>query len=479
MPRKLYDKPQEKPLLQPIPEGCADIARTLGLKPEDTVWDYNLVYSAEGGMKLTDTHMGIGHEGITPLIRGGVQGLTLKLHDGLLEYQKKYLGTGNVTEVTDKRHKNDLFHYPEQSVIHQLAQKVQKEPRLKEIFNNKVFCSLMPAPDVQQGVAALGGKTLISGEEAIAFNSKARVVTDAETHRYNVAPFVIAYSEDDIDKTIDALKDKAKALELDPEKTPYWIKFDHFGAGMGVRSYDPQTTSVDEIKAWIKETMKEAEIPAGKFTPVVMDIDIGHLPEVKEIVVNLNVQAIVSDTGVSVTGVTFQKTVDGHYLGGRLPLTDEEKGFASEGMSWALPVLKAAQQQGYRGYAGIDLILAREPSGALRGYVLEMNGRINSSTSLLATSQWVAKQAGLKNVAASNFTSTFPSLKDFKSFKKEFNSVLYKGRSTDYTGIIPIILKPDAEGNIHGVKTIAIAPDAESLAKLEKRYEAIVKKLQK
>ena len=487
MRRKQYDKPTEQPTIKRIPNGCADIAHALGLKPEDTVWDYNLVYSAEGGMKLTDARFGIGHEGVTTLIRGGAQGLTLKLHKGFLDYQKKHLGVTNIVEVTEKRHENDLFSYPEHSVVHQLAEKTRQEPRLKDIFNGKVFCSFMPTPDVQRDIAVLGGKALISAPAAIAFNSKVRVAKDAAVHRYNVAPFVVAKSEAEVARKIRQLKKKAARLGLDPEKTKYWIKFGHFGAGTGVLPYDPAVTSVRDVQSWIKTTMQAAEVPSGEFIPTLMDIDIGYLPEVKQIVANLNVQAIVSSSGIvgpdasgiAITGVTYQKTSDGHYLGGSLPLTDAEKGFAAEAIGWALPVLKAAQEQGYRGYAGIDLMLAREASGQLRGYVLEMNGRLNSSTSLLVTAQWVEEQSGLKDVAACNFTSTFAALKDFKSFKKIFNSVLYKGSASAHTGVIPIVLKPDAQGKIHGVKAIAVAPTAKSLAKLEKRYDAIVKKLQR
>jgi hypothetical protein len=91
----------------------------------------------------------------------------------------------------------------------------------------------------------------------------------------------------------------------------------------------------------------------------------------------------------------------------------------------------------------------------------------------------VEEQSGRHDVPACNLASTFSKpLKDFDSLSKAFNRVMYRGVESDYEGIVPIILKPDAEGKIHGVKFIAVARDAASLSRLEKRYESIVRKLQ-
>jgi hypothetical protein len=475
--RKLFDKSSRQPRLQHIPEGCADIARALGLNPKDTYWDYAVVYAPESGQNLTDRSAGIVEEGITTLIRGDANGLTLKLPEGFLAYQKKYAGVTNVLEVTDKPIESNEFHYPEHSVHYQLARKVEKSPRLRDVFNEKSFCSLMPSPDIEASVAQIGGKTLITSEQAVKFNSKVRVLRDAAANEYNVSPFVVAETMDALEDKFAEISQTARDLGLDPQKTKFWVKFDNLAGGMGVMPYEPAKTRFEEVKAWIRNVLQEARIPEEKFVPVIMDIDVGALPEVKRVLTNMNVQAIVGPQGVTVTGVTFQKTADGHYIGGVLPLAAEEKAYAAEGPAWALPVLEAAGQQGYRGYAGIDIILCEEKSGKIRGYVLEMNGRINSSTSLLSMAHWVEEQSGIPDVPACNLSSSFRPLQDFSSFRKAFNSVLYKGAASGYTGIVPIILKPDESGKINGVKAIAVAPDAASLARLEKRFDAIVRKL--
>jgi hypothetical protein len=106
-----------------------------------------------------------------------------------------------------------------------------------------------------------------------------------------------------------------------------------------------------------------------------------------------------------------------------------------------------------------------------------MNGRLNGSTSLLSTAQWVQEQSGHADLAASNLVASFKPIKDFSAFKKAFDAILYKGKESNFEGIIPIILKPDENGDIKGVKTIAVARDAASLEKLTKKYSGIVSKL--
>lgn len=474
MERKLFNATSADPVITPIPEGCADIARALGYKPADTIWDYGTVYSAQSGIRFTEA-VGVVHEGITTLIRGEANGATLKLHKGFLEYQQKYAGVTNVIEVTDKRAKTDILAYPQHSIPRQLAEKLKGG--LKKDFNNAVICSLFAALDVQEVAAEIGGRTLISAAQADLFNSKVRVVTEAEGKGYNVAPFVVARKEEELEAKMKELYRVAADLGLEPDRTKYWVKFDNLAGGQGVMPYTPSEASFSTVKDWIRSSSEAAGLAKGQFLPIIMDIDVGHLPDVKQVLTNLNIQAIVGPDKVSVTGTTFQKTEGGHYVGGAMPRTAEEKAWAKEGRRWALPVLEAAQKAGYRGYAGIDLLLCEDQNGQARGYVLEMNARLNSSTSLLSATHWVARESGIADPAACNFSSSFSPMKDFRAFRKAFESVLYKGSASGYEGIIPIIMRPDGKGDIKGVKTISVAPDAKRLASLEQRYHKIVQRL--
>ncbi|MDD9900855.1 MAG: hypothetical protein OXT65_07745 [Alphaproteobacteria bacterium] len=479
MTHPLFDKSDETPVVRPIPDGAADIARALGQKPENTWWDYNAVYSAKSGMKFVDDTIGVVNEGVTTLARGGANALTLKLEDGFLDYQQKYVGVGKVLEVTHKRAPHDQFLYPEQSVYVQLAKCAEEDKSLKSAFMGAVICGLLPVADTLETADKLGAKTLINPEQTMRFNSKARIVEEAAEGRYNVAPHTVARNWDDIENKLEELAGKARDLGLDPQEAKYWVKFDNMAGGTGVTAYKPASMSIDDVKDWIATGLYNAGKSPEDFMPVVFDIDIGALPNVNRILGNMNVQAIVANNGVSITGVTFQKTSDnGAYIGGGLPQTPEDKALATEAYGWALPVLKDAQKKGYRGYAGIDVILCEEQDGKKRGYILEMNGRLNSSTSLLSMSHKVARDAKAPDAAACNLSTQFKKpLKDFKSYMAAFNDVIYRANESDFEGVIPIIMKPAKDGGIGAVKTIAVAKTPERLAIVEKKYNNIVQHL--
>lgn len=471
--RKLFDETSHTYTRVQIPDGCADIARGLGYKPEETLWDYDWVHPSESGVRWPDEIPCGDQESIVLLSRGGATGLTLKLYDGVLEYLKEHVGVKDVIEVTDTVARKDMCAYPQHSVIAQAKEKSAKEPSLKEIFNGKAFCSWMAASDVQKAAREMGGKTIVTPEQRDTFNSKVRVVSQAEGEEYNVAPFVIVEAWDQLDAKMQELQDCARSLGIDPQKTKFWIKFDNLAGGVGVKPYEPAHMGFDEIKDWIRGIRENGGMSGDSFHPVIMDIDIASLPDVKRVLSNMCVQAIIGPDGAAITGTTMQRTEDGHYIGGGIPVTDEEKRCAEESQRWALPVIEAAQKQGYVGYAGVDIIMTEDASGKRRGYVLEMNGRLCLSTPLLSTTHWVAKQSGVKEPAAMDFTEYFPPVDDFRPLKEAFNKLLYKGAQSHYSGVIPVQMEPDEQGRIKGMKMIAIAPDAAQLKILGQRCKKV------
>jgi hypothetical protein len=442
----------------------------LGHKPANTVWDNGLVFhpETERFMNKGDGYM---HQSITVLTRGEATALTLGLDPDFLAYQKKYAGVTNVIQVTRDQARTNVFSWPEHSIPQRLIEKAERKPHLREQFRGKVYCPRMPYAEMRDTIAQFGGSTLITPEQAFEFNSKVRTAEQAESIGYNVAPHVVAYNWDQMESGIIALAQKAKDLGLDPGRTKYWIKFDGLDGGDGVRPFEPARESFNDVRAWVRHVMKESETPEGKFTPLLMDIDVGHLPEVRRVLGNFNVQGVAGPDGVYHTGTTIQKTVDGVYMGGALPGTREEKTLAAEAARGGMPVLAAAQSMGYRGYAGIDVLVCEGKNTPHVDFVLEMNGRINSSTSLLSTAQWVGREAGLgRRAEAFNISAGFAPMDNFAAFETKFGDVLYKGAESGHAGVIPILLKPDEQGRLKGVKTIAVAPDEESLARVEQRF---------
>lgn len=458
-----------------IPNGISDIAETLGLNPADTYWDFDWVHSEESGAQWpTDSLMGADESSIALLSRGAATGMTLKLSEGHLSYLREYAGVGEILEVTETLPVK--FQYPDASVVAQLAEKIKKDERLRDVFNGKVFCCWLPASDTQQTVREIGGKTLISDEVRYWANSKVRVFSQAEKEGYVVAPFVIASDWDQLEIKMHALQEKARGLGVSLQTAKYWIKFDNLAGGEGVLPYMPEKMSFEEVKDWIRSVSKSAGFLKTSFHPIVMDIDLGSLPSVKRIVSNMCVQGIVSDAGTYITGTTLQRTHKGTYLGGAVPLSAEERAVASRAEELAFPVLAAAQRQGYRGYAGVDIIMTETRKGEPQGFILEMNGRLCSSTPLLSTAQWVAREAGTEHCAAMDFKEKFPPVQDFNVLRKKFNTLMYRGHKSGFEGLLPVWVAL-TEGKVSQVKMMAVAKNAARLEELVKEGKKVFKSL--
>lgn len=480
-----------------IPGGMGDVAQFLGLKPEDTIWDYNVMCPSDSGLALPDRALGVAHQGITTLVRDGANGLTLKMPEGLLDYQQRYTDIGPIIEVTETLPPEKYYAYPRDAV--HLALTRHEAPGLDhEQFKGKTFISPFPTPDVQESVASLGGQILISAEQSVYFNSKARVFNDAANNDYKVAPFIVAPNAATIDTALTELKDRLAMSHpaLDAEQSKYWVKFDSLAGGTGVTAFKPEQHSMDQIMGWAQEVVADCEKtsqPFGQWTPevaedgtgpdsmpVLIDLDVGALPNVNKILTNANVQAVCGKDGVYLTGVTYQETSeDGTYIGGILPRTEEDKRYAASAQAFATPVLEAAWRSGYRGYAGVDVLLCEDDKKEQTAYILEMNGRINSSTSLLSLAHWMERESGINEPAAKNLSASFNKFADYKAFEAAFDDLLFRKEESGWTGIVPIIAKADEDGTgVQAVKTIALAPDYDKMDELERNFQTRVAKFQ-
>lgn len=464
------------PIATPIPNGCADMAKLLGHAPADTIWDFGRVYSAQSGVRDPDPTSGVFHQAVSSLIHGTTTGISLGLHEGFLDYQREHLGVSNIIEITKSRPPSNKYLYPTQSIPVQMLRRAKEEVWLRDFFRGKVYCAWLSSVDVQTTANELGARTLISAEDMLRFNSKVDFVSNAQAGGYNVAPHAVATNWELLEERMADVTAMARNLGLDADDTRYWIKFDHMSSGRGVLSHEPRKSSFRAVEAWIGDTLEHWGRARRDFMPVVIDIDIGALPDVERIRANLNVQGVIGTSGPTLTGVTLQNVSSmGRYQGGKLPLSDEEKVSAVEAQRWAWPALRRAYQAGYRGYVGVDLILCEGRDGRMRGYNLEMNARLNGSTFLLSVAQRVGRDAGLcEHAAGFDLLSTFGPFLDFEAFHKTFDAVLYRGARSEYTGIIPLIMKTNAFGAICGAKLIFVAPDPKRLKELEQRYQALM-----
>lgn len=480
-----------------IPGGMGDVAAFLGYKPENTIWDYNVMCPLDSGLALPDRTLGIAHQGITTLVRDGANGLTLKMPEGLLDYQRRYVDIGPVIEATKTLPPEKDYAYPRDAMHLALTRKDVADLDHKQ-FRGKTFISAFPTQDIQDAVSKLGGKTLITSEQSVYFNSKARVFRDAANNDYKVAPFVVAPNATAVIDAFEQLKEHLTVSlpALDVDKSKYWFKFDSLAGGTGVMAYKPKHDGMDFISDWVQDVVADCEKtsqPFGQWVrpstkggkgpdsmPILIDLDVGALPNVNKILNNANVQAVCGKDGVYLTGVTYQDTSeDGTYIGGTIPRTAEEKRYAVSAQAYATPVLETAWRSGYRGYAGVDVLLCEADNKQETAYILEMNGRINSSTSLLSLAHWMERESGIDDPAAKNLSASFNKFSDYNAFEAAFDDLIFRKGESEWTGIVPIIAKPDSDGTgIQGLKAIALAPDYDRIDELEHRFQERVAQFQ-
>lgn len=460
-----------------IPLGGGDIARALGCVPENTYFDFSSVCPPDSGVAPADRTLSAGHQGITILAMGGANAITLGLHDGFLDYQREQFGVGDVIEVTTGPMRGNEFVWPEHDISRNLLGLTERDPSLRSRFNGGTFVPMYATRSVQHAAEVLGASTIVTPEQTTHFNSKIRVYRDAASFGYDVAPFAIAFNSREIEARLAELRERVAGMGArDPL---FWIKFDSMAGGTGVRTYDPRRHNMTEVAGWVERAMSACDMTEETAIPFLIDLDVGHLPGVRRVLTNANVQGICGRESAYLTGVTFQNTTkDGRYLGGTMPKTEEQKRYAVDAQAFAAPVLEAAWRQGYRGYAGVDIILCEMEDGTTNGFPIEMNGRINASTSLLAMAHWLEDRTGRNDVAAVNHLEFFRPMKTFSEFSAGFNDLLFRGEQTDHTGIIPIVMKMDPEGNISGVKTITLAPTQDAMNRLENRFAERVASLQ-
>lgn len=458
-----------------IPEGISDISRSLGFNPSKTVWDANWVNSKESGSCSPDPNIGIEHQSILPLARGPATAMTLRLHRGYLEYMQEHVGVGQVIQVTSHlpTHGSTYYQYPDHSVTVQAVHAMRINGDLARHFNGKVFCPIINTNEIEEDIVALGGRSLVTPEIAARFNSKVESFVRAESEGYTVAPFTVVRHNDDIERSIHALIDDAKAMGIEKGNLKLWVKFDNMAGGSGVLPFYPARESIDVVKDWVSKIRQECGLNDDDIHPLVIDMDIGRLPNVRKIVGNYNVQGVLGPDNIDVAGVTTQRTKNGTYLGGAIPSLKENAEQIDVAKAEALKVMLACQRDGYRGYMGVDVMVAQRNDGCLAAFIIEGNARLNSSTSLLSTYQWVQDQSGADSVAH-NISSNFAPVGGFDGFARTFSDCIYYGAKSDYTGIIPVYFEFNRAGHINGAKLIAVAPDETRMARLEDRYAKIV-----
>lgn len=453
-----------------IPEGFGDVQAVLGAEkavfttgfitdPEDTEGGQKLptpepegdVYLNQLGAVLAGKGATVATLGLDPAHRAYLEDL------GLLQ------GT-----ILEGQHPNEL-RYPEASVEAQLLSEISRgNQQVRECLNGTLFAPAFPTQVAQEVAALSGGRTLMSPEQSVSFNSKRRL-RESAPGRYLIPEGVEISSLSELSAKIRQLKERFSSVS----NLKLWVKFDSLSGGDGVFPFYPQPGSLDALIKKLDHVARQSHFYNGldpraslsdrldailKIMPIVIEVDIASHPETETVLANYNVQAILTDQGPRlVDGTSAQITHEGTYLGNARHLSGAALTHQARAEQCFMDACQMAWEEGCRGYVGGDVIVRLTKDGRPEAIIFDFNGRPNASTFFVRSHHYFEREAG-RTFAALNTNLRFPTGVSFAEAAEQLQGELFRGKSSGFTGVMPAALRslPDRPNPV--MKTAIFAP---------------------
>lgn len=449
-----------------LSKGFVSLAEHLGLDPQGVVFANSLVVDPQGPSKrlaASDDLEGISHQYALALCASGSAILHLPLTPAQEKYITTYVAHGEMHEVAPAQHGRL---YPEASIFAQL-----KEQRGVEALNGRVLANSYVTEDVEIVAAKSGATTLMSSRDFIGFVGKEYPHDVAGKAGVSLPLGVVISSPAELQDKMAELKTLMEGEGMNPAQTKIWIKPTSLSGGQGVYNvpgYDVQKmmATFGQIDTVYRNCgfgpQQKLEVPFQNldyFMPVVMEADIGAMPGVKQVVAETGVQAVLGPKGIVHVETLINRTDNGEYLGGTLPQPqDEPKTLAAE--LAAKPLLTQMWLDGYRGYVGVDVMIAEKQDGQLQGYVNEANTRLTGNSPLVGLAHRFSEISG-KDMHGLSMTVKFPhdpACSDaFVQVAERMEGFLFRGEKSGYEGAVPVVVDvPPGRGYI-SCKTVLLA----------------------
>jgi len=465
-----------------LQQGFASYAAHLGIHPSKAVFINSLVVDPKGPtwrMTATDDLEGVSTSFVLGVSGPGATALHFPLTRQHQEYVQKYLSDGGqlipVMPVGEGRR------YPEASIITALnsSQQAQSLVAGKTIVNSYV------TEEVEALAKKTGAHTLMSQSTFIKFVGKEYLHQIAATVGFDVPPGVVISQPNEAFCKAAEFRDKLQQQKIDPDHTKVWIKPTSLSGGQGVVSKpSADMQSVSAAFAVIAQAYKDcgfyqdpqAEISpnqpfAGisKFMPIVIEADVGKIPGAHKKLDDVNINAIISDKGVTFIEATPFDAPDGEYVGSRLPQAEDEK-LIYPAKVGADKLFQHMWKEGYRGYVGVDAILVQQNNGEIKAYLNDINARLCGATPLIGLAHKAEAKLGYRPHAYS--TKVKLPLPEgcadaFEVVSAHLAADLYKGQESGYTGVVPTVIDvPPGKGYV-SCRMVAIGRDAQHLKQLK------------
>jgi hypothetical protein len=463
-----------------LENGLDNIAEYMGLDPVNTLFLHTTVVNDNNVSRKLSYKPTFAHSEILSYsprrVHGNATGSCLYVNKGLLEYfnTSGISPTGNIMKINTVPSTNK---YPYLSVSGHFKEHLLKNPNLVKRFKGFTIVTSFLSQDDIEIAKLIEGKLIMDPSKQSAFNSKYHFRKMGDEYGFSIPPGISFKGLMNLEGSIATLKNIIKNLGI-TSIPGIWVKFESQTSGEGSLKIDGINENSFRIlkKHIIKfsESIKVNEEEMNSYLPLVLELDVSSIPKEREIA-NIGVQAVIGNEGVTLVGATSQISENGKYIGSTVNRTMEYLLQYAEETS--IPAFVANHSKGYRGYMTIDVLLVKnEVTGEIKGYNIDPNARFTAGTPLLSLLHHSMKLSGRKLYGFSYSNAVRSGEDVFERIKAYAGEFLYLGSSSNYEGIIPVLLndKKNIEENKYYLRTVVIS---ESMEKAERMYIEFKKRL--
>ncbi|MFO7887784.1 MAG: hypothetical protein R6U59_05640 [Eubacteriales bacterium] len=427
-----------------LENGLENVSKYLDLKPEKSVFLHSTVVNDDVMGRRLFYKPSFAHSqilSILPRKTSWPKGVCLYVNKELREYLSQVgLAPKDNYIYIDKYPSKDSYPYFSVSGYFKEYIKGLKDEDLQFLKNSSIVSSFISKDD-EYTANFLNGNLIMNLKEQVKFNSKYYLRKLSQKYDFSVPLGVPFKGLDSLETAFNSLYNILLKSNCKPEISKIWCKFQSQTSGMGSFSFQGfSKESFENTKEHVKEFCRKINIPEEDMkreVPLVLEVDVSSMPYEKQIA-NIGVEAVISCQGITLVGCVSQESRNGKYIGSIIDKSTKDfRWYAEES---ALPFLKAIQEEGYRGFITIDILLTRSKDGIIKGYNIDPNARFTAGTPLLSLIQYSEKMSGLDLFGFSYSNAIKDSKELFERVKYYCGDNLYLGEESNFTGIIPIIL---------------------------------------
>ena len=412
-----------------IPNGLNDVAKYLGLDPDKTIFMHSTSFDDDnidrkpinkGRMLYAEILSYVANE------KGAKAGICYYSDDFLNYYDEiGFLNKENILKLYDGQE----LTYPYNSPSTLLNEKIKNDENFRKSMEGYTIVSSYLGEKDIESAQLINGKTLMTLDEQVKFNSKHFFRCLGKEKNFSIAPGLEFTGLEKFDIT--ELRKKYKNSDI-------WIKLESQSGGSGNLFFENLEENSDlDIKEKIRELSSKIydEKYINDKMQFICEIDLNSIDNVK-IIENIGVNAVVTPNKITILGGTSQATKNGKYIGSRVSEeTDKYIKYAQEAAEKAFVAIGEA---GYYGYMTID-VLVTEEGNEYKAYSIDPNARFSAGTMLLKNIHYAEEKTGKKAYGISFANLLYnKDANHLKTFKNAAKNLEYD-KKTGY-GLVPTLI---------------------------------------